>query len=247
FFIDPREETPVVLISGGVGLTPTISMLNAVVTSGKKRPVWFVHGTRNGIHHAMRKHMREMAAENDNVTAHICYSRPRSEDLQGRDYDSIGHVTVDLLKKLLPGKDMDFYLCAPPPFLQSLMKDLQVWGVPKERIRFELFGPAALLKEGTRPKRLKKKNDLGEEAFEVAFLQSGITAKWDSEYANLLDFSEDHGVFPDFGCRSGICNTCMYDLLEGEVDYAFEPLNPPPQGRVLLCCTRAKSDLVIDV
>jgi ferredoxin-NADP reductase/MOSC domain-containing protein YiiM/ferredoxin len=246
FFIDPREETPVVLISGGVGLTPTISMLNAIVSSGKKRPVWFVHGAINGIHHAMSKHMRDVAAENENVTAHICYSRPRPEDREGREYDSRGHVTVDLLKNLLPGRDMDFYLCAPPPFMLSMMEGLQEWGVPKERIRFELFGPASLLKEGARPKRLKRDKDPDEEAFQVAFLHSGITARWDPDYANLLDLAEDHGVFPDFGCRSGICSTCMYDLVEGEVEYAYEPLDQPAPGRVLLCCTRPKSELVID-
>ena len=247
FYLDTQEETPVVLLSGGVGLTPMISMLNAIVESGKKRPVWFIHGTRNGVHHAMCKHMRRVAAENDNVTVHIRYSRPRPEDLKGREYDSTGHVTIDLLKKLLPNKDMGFYLCGPPPFMKSLMKDLQEWGVPEDRIHFELFGPAALLEERTRPKRPKKKMVSGEEAFEVVFLQSGITAKWDPEYENLLDFAEDQGVFPDFSCRSGICHTCMYELLEGEVDYAFEPLDPPYPGQVLLCCARPKTDVVIDV
>ncbi len=167
--------------------------------------------------------------------------------MKGRDYDSIGHVNLDLLKELLPNKDMDFYLCGPPPFMNSLLKDLWEWGVPEDRIRFELFGPAALLLEGSRPKRPKKKMDLGEEAFEAVFSQSGITAKWDSEYENLLDFAEDQGVFPDFSCRSGICHSCMYELLEGEVDYAFEPLDPPYPGQVLLCCARPTSDLVIDV
>ena len=249
FFLDPQEESPVVLLSGGVGLTPMISMLNALVESGKKRPVWFVHGTRNGIHHAMCKHMRRVAAENDNVTLHIRYSRPQPEDLKGRDYDSTGHVTVDFLGELLPDKDRDFYLCGPPPFMKSLMKDLRDWGVPENRIHFELFGPASLLQEGIRPKRKRprKKPVSGGEAFEVVFLQSGTTAKWDAEYANLLDFAEDQGIFPDFSCRSGICHTCMYDLLEGEVEYAFEPLDPPYPGQVLLCCTRPKSNLVIDI
>jgi ferredoxin-NADP reductase/MOSC domain-containing protein YiiM len=247
FFLDPKEETPVVLLSGGVGLTPMISMLNTIAASEGKRPVWFVHGTRNGIHHAMCKHMRRVAADNDNVTVHIRYSQPRPEDLKGRDYDSTGHVDIDLLKKLLPFKDMDFFLCGPPPFMKSLVKDLREWGVQEERIRFELFGPASLLQEGTRPKELKKKLDEGEEAFEVVFLQSGTTARWDPEYENLLNFAEVQGVFPDFSCRSGICHTCMYELLEGEVEYVFEPLDPPYPGQTLLCCSRPKSNLVIDV
>jgi ferredoxin-NADP reductase/MOSC domain-containing protein YiiM len=247
FFLNPQEEAPVVLLSGGVGLTPMISMLDAIVDSGKKRPTWFIHGTRNGIHHAMCKHMRQVAAENDNIAVHIRYSQPRPEDIKGREYDSIGYVGVDLLKTFLPGKDMDFYLCGPPPFMNGLLKGLWDWGVPEDRIRFELFGPAALLQEGTSARRYKKKTAAGEKAYEIRFSESGITAKWDPEYENLLEFAEDQGVFPDFSCRSGICHSCQYELSKGEVEYNFEPLDPPYPGQVLLCCARPRSNLVIDV
>jgi ferredoxin-NADP reductase/MOSC domain-containing protein YiiM len=247
FFLDPKEDTPVVLLNGGVGITPMISILNAIVDSGKKRPVWFVHGTRNGLHHAMREHVRRIAAKNDNIRVHIRYSQPRPEDVQGRDYDSAGHVTAELLKELLPDNDMDFFLCGPLPFMHSLIKGLWEWGVSERRIRFEVFGPDALTIEGTRPKHRQKKKAAGEEVFEIGFSQSGITAQWDPESENLLNFAEEQGVFPDFSCRAGICQTCSYTLLEGEVDYNFEPLAPPYPGQVLLCCTRPKSNLLIDV
>ena len=246
FFLNPQEETPVVLLSGGVGLTPMVSMVNAIVDSGKNRPTWFVHGTRNGIHHAMCRHVRTIAVENHNINVHIRYSKPRSEDVKGRDYDSTGHLSVDLLKELLPNKDMDFYLCGPPPFMNSMLKGLWNWGVPESRIRFELFGPAALLQEGTRARRHKKKTVGEEKAYEIVFSESGIAAKWDSEYENLLEFAEDNGVFPDFSCRSGICHSCQYELSKGEVNYTFEPLDPPYPGQVLLCCARPGSNLVID-
>jgi len=247
FYLNPQETTPVVLLSGGVGLTPMISMLNAIVHIGKKRPVWFVHGTRDRVHHAMRKQMRQLAVENDNVRVHICYSRPRPEDVLGLDYDSPGHVTVELLKQLLPSKEMDFYLCGPPPFIKSLFKDLLSWGVPESRVRFELFGPASLLTEGTRSPLRKPKPAEGAADFEIVFLQSGVTARWDPEYDNLLDFAEDCEVYPEFDCRTGNCQTCMHELLEGEVDYTIEPLVPPDPGYILLCCTRPRTNLVIDV
>ena len=246
FFLDPQDETPVVLLSGGVGLTPMISMLNAIAASEVKRPAWFVHGTRNGIHHAMCKHMRQVAAENDNISLHIRYSQPRPEDIEGREYDSIGHVDLDLLKSLLPGKDMDFYLCGPPPFMNGLLKALWNWGIPESRIRFELFGPAALLQEGTSARRRKKEIAAEEKAYAIRFSESGITAQWDPEYENLLEFAEDHGVFPEFSCRSGICHSCQYKILKGEAGYSFEPLDPPDSGQVLLCCARPRSDMEID-
>jgi ferredoxin-NADP reductase/MOSC domain-containing protein YiiM len=164
FFLNPQEETPVVLISGGVGLTPMISMLNAIVDSGKNRLAWFIHGTRNGIHHAMCRHVRTIAVENHNINVHIRYSQPRPEDVKGREYDSTGHVDVNLLKELLPNREMDFYLCGPPTFMNSMLKGLWDWGVPENRIRFELFGPAALLQEGTRARRRKKKKAVEEAA-----------------------------------------------------------------------------------
>jgi ferredoxin len=191
--------------------------------------------------------MRRVAEENDTVTVHIRYSQPRPEDLKGRDYDSTGHVDIALLKELLPARDMDYFICGPPPFMKSLVKDLKEWGVPEERIRFELFGPAALLQEGTRPKSTKKKLTGNGEDFDVVFAQSGITARWDPEDESLLSFAESQGVFPDYSCRSGICHSCMYELLEGEVEYAFEPLDPPYPGHVLLCCSRPKSNVVIDI
>jgi ferredoxin-NADP reductase/MOSC domain-containing protein YiiM len=247
FYLKPQEETPVVLLSGGVGLTPMISMLNAIIHVGKKRPVWFVHGTRNGVHHAMCKHIRRLDAENENVRVHICYNQPRPEDVKGMDYDSPGHVTVELLRQLLPTKEMDFYICGPPPFMKTLFHDLQAWGVSESRIRYELFGSNSLLTEGARTPHRKSKPVESGEGLEVVFMKSGVTARWAPDFDNLLDFAEAQGVNPEFNCRSGICQICMHELLEGEVDYAVEPLDPPYPGQVLLCCARPRTNVVIDV
>ena len=149
FYLDPGDTTPVVLLSGGVGLTPMISMLNAIVESGSKRPVWFMHGTPNSREHAMGAHMRRMAAENDNVRVHLSYSQPRQEDREGGNYDSWGHVDIDLLKRVLPPAPYDFYLCGPTPFMKSLYNGLLKWGVAETRIHHEFFGPVSALKEGT--------------------------------------------------------------------------------------------------
>lgn len=247
FFLDPKDDTPVVLLNGGVGMTPMISMLNAIVDAGSKRPVWFVHGTRNGLHHAMREHMRQLTEKYDNIKVHVRYSRPRPEDIQGWDYDSTGHVDMQLLKEFLPDNDKDFYICGPPSFMHSLIKGLWEWDVPEQRIRFEVFGPDALILDGARPVRRQKKKEAEEENYKITFARSQISARWDPESENLLNFAEEQGVFPDFSCRAGICQTCGHELLEGQVDYNFEPLAPPHPGQVLLCCARPKSNLVIDI
>ena len=102
FFLDPSRESPVVLLSAGVGLTPLLSMLTAIVESGSRRQTWFVHGAQNGREHAMGELVRRLSENNDHIRTHVRYSRPGSEDRAGRDYDDEGHVDIELLKRVLP-------------------------------------------------------------------------------------------------------------------------------------------------
>ena len=247
FYLDPSDTTPVVLLSGGVGLTPMISMLNTIVESGSKRPVWFVHGARNGREHAMAAHTRRMAAENDNVKVHISYSQPGPEDREDGDYNSWGHVNLDLLKRVLPPAAYDFYLCGPTPFMKSLYNGLLKWGVAETRIHHEFFGPVSALKEGTEPasKEAAVSKSLAE--VEVTFAKAGLTAKWDPTLESLLDLAEAQGLRPDFSCRMGICHTCSSKVIEGEVEYVTEPLDMPDPGCVLICCSKPKTNVVIEV
>jgi ferredoxin-NADP reductase/MOSC domain-containing protein YiiM len=245
FWLDPQDDRPVVLLSGGIGLTPMISMLNAIVAQNSGRPVWFIHGVRHGGEHAMGAHVRRMAAEHANVHAHTRYSEPRPEDVEGRDYGGAGHVSLAVLQDLLPPAAYDFYLCGPPPFMKSLFRGLLDWGVPESRIHYEFFGPATVLKETTEPAAAVATS--GAEAQQVTFARTGVTVPWDASVESILEFAESHGLHPDYSCRSGICHTCMSRLLEGEVDYTIEPADMPDPGSVLICCSRPKSSVVIDI
>ena len=247
FVLDPKGERPVVLASAGVGLTPTIAMLNAIVEAGSERPLWFVHGARNGREHAMGAHVRRTAAENANVEAHIRYSRPDADDAEGGDYDSRGHVDADLLRGLLPGNDFDFYLCGPTPFMKSLYGGLLDWGVPEARIHYEFFGPASVL-DDRRAAEGAVAAGLAEcsSQIEVTFARSGLTAFWNPCLGSILELAEAHGLSPAFSCRSGICHTCMCALEDGEVDYAEVPLEAPDVGHVLICCSKPATDVVVD-
>jgi len=247
FYLDPGESTPVVLLSGGVGLTPMISMLNAMIESGSKRPVWFVHGTRDGSEQAMGDHLRRMAAENDNVHVHISYSKPQPADLADPKFDNSGRVSIELLKQVLPSAAYDFYLCGPTPFMRSLYQGLLSWGVAEARIHFEFFGPVSALKEEAEPVGKRAPVQDSNEQWEVAFSSSGLTATWDPSSETLLDFAEAKGLRPDFSCRTGICHTCMSKLVAGEVEYVTEPLDMPDPGCVLICCSRPKTNVVIEL
>jgi ferredoxin-NADP reductase/MOSC domain-containing protein YiiM len=256
FWLDPEGDTPVVLLSGGVGLTPMISMLNAIVESGNARPTWFIHATRNGREHALGDHVRKLAAERDHVRAHVCYDEPDPGDVQGRDYDTPGRVTLDLLRGLLPDNDADFYICGPTPFMRVHFNGLLDWGVPEARIHYEFFGPESALREAedepapaaaeTTPAPAAEAAVDGAQ-LQVTFSRAGMTVAWDGGTDSLLDLAEAHGLRPDFACRAGICHTCMVDLVEGEVEYTEEILDDPDPGTVLICCCKPKSDVVLDV
>ena len=82
---------------------------------------------------------------------------------------------------------------------------------------------------------------------QVSFSRSGVAATWDPTCETILDLAEKQGLSPDYSCRSGICQTCMCELIEGEIEYVDEPLATPDPGHILICCSRPKSKLVIDV
>jgi MOSC domain-containing protein YiiM/ferredoxin-NADP reductase/predicted pyridoxine 5'-phosphate oxidase superfamily flavin-nucleotide-binding protein len=250
FHLNPSSERAVVLLSSGVGLTPMISMMNAIVASGSARPVWFIHGARNGDEHAMGAYVRRITDERDNVHVHICYSQPNANDREGVEFDSKGRVNIDLLKQLLPFDDFDFYLCGPPPFMRSLYCGLLSVGMSEERIHYEFFGPGSILHNDSSPIGQEDVQPAETEitgGLQVEFSRSGKSVTWDPKYETILELAEQHGLDPDYSCRSGICHTCKCAILEGKVDYIEEPLNDPGEGNVLICCARPKTNLVIDV
>lgn len=140
FYIDVNATTPVVLISGGVGLTPLISMLNRVMQS-TGREVVFVHGARNSAVHAMKDHLRQMAQQHPNFKTFVFYNEPLPEDQQGRDYDHPGLVNVDLIAHAIMLPDADYYICGPVPFMRMQHDALINKGIREANIHYEVFGP----------------------------------------------------------------------------------------------------------
>ncbi|CAE6775341.1 NO-inducible flavohemoprotein [Paraburkholderia domus] len=140
FHIDVNAKTPIVLISGGVGLTPMVSMLKRAIQD-PQRQIVFVHGARNSAVHAMRDRLRQTAATYANFKAVVFYEAPLPGDVLGQDYDGVGFIELDGLKDLILLPEADYYVCGPIPFMRAQHDALRALDIPEARINYEVFGP----------------------------------------------------------------------------------------------------------
>ena len=243
FLLDENSSRPVVLVSGGVGITPMIAITEHIVEQGERtgayRPIHFIHGTQNSAVQAFGKHIRELASRHPALSVHVCYSQPLPKDKVGVTHESDGRIDIGLLTRLLPLGDYDFYLCGPSQFMNALYSGLTGIGIRPERIHYESFGPGTVLKPEFpgKPVPVSAVEARGSSAARVKFARSEIEAVWFREDGTLLEFAEEVGLAPAFGCRSGICGTCKTKLIHGGVDYLEEPLAERGEGNILLCCS----------
>ncbi|MFL2688194.1 MAG: 2Fe-2S iron-sulfur cluster-binding protein [Alphaproteobacteria bacterium] len=248
FFLDTNRQTPVVLIGGGVGITPVMSMLNQIVESGSKRETWFFYGVRNKDEAVMCDHLKAIGAAHDNIHVRICYSRPGEDDVEGEDYHHACRVGADLFKEVLSSNNYDFYFCGPPPMMNTLFEGLREWNVPEANIHYEAFGPATVKKKKEADSAAKPKDGDAKKAksFNVIFDKSGKTIEWDPDAETLLDFGEANGIAMDSGCRAGNCGTCITAIKKGNVAYVSEPGDTPEDGSCLACICTPDGELVVD-
>ena len=242
FFLDFSKERPVVLISGGVGITPMLCMLNAIVESGSKREVWFFFGARNRSEHIQKEYLEKIANAHENVRLHICYSKPAKEDRIGIDYHHAERVSVDLMKRLLPSNNYDFFICGPGAMMKSITDGLSEWGVPDSCVFFEAFGPATVKKATPKPST----QEVPVANMDVTFSRAGRTVRWRQGLASLLDLAEESGIKIDAGCRAGNCGTCLVAIKSGAVDYLTEHGAAAEEGSCLACICKPHGNLVLD-
>ncbi|KQW34783.1 MULTISPECIES: NO-inducible flavohemoprotein [Ensifer] len=142
FYLPEIPRAPVVLLSGGVGLTPMVSILETIVEEHPNLEAHFVHGALNSTTHAMDQHVRKLANAHGNIRISSFYSDPRSEDAAGLSHDFDGFITAEWLRENTPVHEAEYYLCGPKPFLRALVPALVREGVSSERVHYEFFGPS---------------------------------------------------------------------------------------------------------
>jgi ferredoxin-NADP reductase len=243
FFLEMSRSNPVVLIAGGVGVTPLLSMAHAIAASGSKRETWFFFGVRNSKEHIHKAELEKLAAENENIHLHVCYSKPSATDVKGRDYQHEGRVSIDLIQQLLPSSNFEYYLCGNGAFMKSITDGLEAWGVPENDVHYEAFGPATVKKKAPEP---TPSETAMLSKVQVVFKRSNRSVPWLSSAGNLLDLAAANGVRIEAGCRAGSCGSCVVAIKSGSVTYLNKPDVEPEAGTCLTCICRPSGNLELD-
>jgi ferredoxin-NADP reductase len=237
FFLDPLASEPVVLIGAGIGVTPLVSMLEAILKSGRSREVQALFGFRSGADHPFKGRLASLAEEYPNLRLHVSYSSPRNSDVLYRDFNHLGRITIDRVRQLLPSNNYRFYVCGPGALMESLVPALWEWGVPEEHVRFEAFGPASVKSVAASKTAVK---------CDVRFERSNRTAVWNGSFNSLLEFGEAAGVTMPSGCRAGSCGECLMAIRDGAISTIKQPGISVPPGHCLTCISVPTATLVLD-
>ncbi|CAI3788685.1 Flavohemoprotein [Pseudomonas sp. MM227] len=134
---------PLVLISGGVGITPTIAMGETALQAGD-RPVVFIHYAKNAQAQAFRDQLREWQQRFPQFRAYIVYNEASTD--AGAQPDAVGMPSIEQLQQWLPAdRNVDAYFLGPKPFMAFIKRSLHEMGVPDGQAHYEFFGPAEAL------------------------------------------------------------------------------------------------------
>jgi ferredoxin-NADP reductase len=238
FHLMEESALPIVLVAGGIGITPMLSILNTVLETDSSREVWLFFGVRSSAEHIMKGHLDALHQAHANFHLHVCYSRPGDGDVLGVDYQHRGHADIQLLRATLKLARYQFYVCGPKPMMEILVPALDEWGIAPSDIHYESFGPASLAKREAPTLPTEK-------IIRVTFSRSGKTVPWGSGTDSLLGLAEANGIDVESGCRAGSCGSCQTPLEAGEVDYSQQPDADIEPGHCLLCVSVPKGDITL--
>lgn len=233
FIIPMKPKSPIVMIAGGIGITPFISYLSLLEHESADAEIWLFYGNKNSKSHAFREQLRMLDKQNPHLHIINVYDSPLSTDILGEDYSYKGTITPELFDEGLINKRARFYLCGPDMMTQQLESGLRERGVYPFDIYKERFAVP------------KPKIRLSESNHKVVFARTGITVEWTPNMGSLLSLGEKNKIPMSGGCRVGQCECCAVKLIEGTVEELGERSNLD-DGLILACQCIPLTDLVID-
>lgn len=233
-FVIPRDHRqPIVLLAGGIGITPFISLLESL-QDGCLNEIWLFYANLNSRTHAFRTAIEHHQARLPGLRVQNHYDAPLQSDRLGVDYDSGMRVSADVVSDELLERRPRFYMCGPPAMMDAFADGLTRRGTPKFDIFREVFrSPSPLPKDDGK-------------TFSVRFANSSdAAATWSPKDGTLLSFAESLGLTLPSGCRVGQCESCVVRIASGRVRHlhGHEPEDPKD---CLTCQAVPTENLVIE-
>jgi ferredoxin-NADP reductase/MOSC domain-containing protein YiiM len=239
---------PTLLIGAGIGVTPLLAMLADLGSRRVTEPVYWIQVVRTPAARAFVDEARRLLAQLPAGQAHIFYTIElpgvAAAEAPPFEHTHHGRPSAENLRALSIAPDADAYLCGPAGFMVAMSEALGAVGLGPGQIHSEPFGPSRLASGATTPPH-PPAGEVGPGPA-VTFARSGLTVSFDDRFPHLLDLAEACDVPVHWSCRTGVCQICTTRLVSGEVSYEPEPVDDPAQGSILICCSRAGSDLVLD-
>jgi len=223
---DPRPGR-IVLISGGSGITPVLSMLRTLTDEGHGGAIAFLHYARTPQDLLHAEDLRAIEARHPNVEVLRAYTRSDAGELTG-------HVDRDHLRRALPADgDAAAFVCGPGALVEAVR---EIWAEDDlaTPLRYEHFAPPEL-------------PDLDPDQLgELTFAASGRTVE--ATGRTILQQAEDAGLSPAHGCRMGICRSCVCRLEHGRVRSTLTgELHGAPGDEVAICVSAPVGDVQVDL
>ena len=246
FVLTSAAETPVVLVSAGVGATPVLAMLAALVAAQRARAVWWFHAARSRAELAFAREVEGLIAVLPDAQCVIRYSEDAASDRTGGGK----HLSVSDFEAARIPSDSDAYLCGPQQFMADMTTALLAVGLTSDHIHTELFGGRPAINPGVTNATLTSPHPPSGRTGDgpiVTFARSAVAVPFDSRYRSLLELAEACDVPTRWSCRTGVCHTCVTPLITGSVSYQPQPLELPSPTEALICCSVPEGPVVLDL
>ena len=243
FTFDSGSSDSVLLLAGGVGITPAMSILRDLTDRSWPGKIDLVFSIRSPSDLIFDEELRYLANRHSNLHVHVTVSRDAGPEWKGLH----GRITADLLKLCVPDVvDRPVFICGPDAMAMATRNELLGLGVSPERIHLESFTPAAAVAkdDGSRPDTEEKS---GVE-FDITFSRSGRSLSIGAN-KTILEAAEAADVSIDYQCRSGICGTCRCKLLSGRVKMGIrDALSETDEaaGYILACQAHPAENTIVE-
>lgn len=242
FTFDGTEADSVVLISGGVGITPMMSIARYLTDRSWHGDIFFINTCRSPADRIFAEDIAKLERRNPKLHVEVTVDSADGTEWKG----SVGRIDKALLTKAVPDlTSRRIHLCGPPPMMDTVKTILAEIGVPPQQIKTELFGatkPTPGAPGTTANKSAPATGPL------VMFSKNNKSARIHTD-ETVLELSEELGIGIEFSCRVGTCGVCKVKMTSGEVEMAVEDALDPEDktnGIILACQAKPTDDIVVE-